>query len=298
MPNQPNHSPDNTEYSPYSTSRRALGRSTDWLPFGVWDVVCYGLLVLVLVAGAWLRFSNQNWDDFSHNHPDERFLTQVVEGMNNHPFLTRTEATAAERAEKAALCAERYPAQTEVSEDRMVTTRPAGFGDYFDADCSHLNPNNLGHGLYVYGEFPLFTTYFMTQRFNDASREIGTFLEAFNSEEAEDYTVKTHYTTYSGVQLVGRSVSATADLLTILVLFLLGRRLYGRWTGLLAAGLYAFAAFPIQQAHFWTVDAFATFWVTLALFMAVRALDSVHAIQGMSSVPYLATWAAAMVWNT
>ncbi|NDJ75670.1 MAG: hypothetical protein GYB65_05380, partial [Chloroflexi bacterium] len=33
-------------------------------------------------------------------------------------------------------------------------------------------------------------------------------------------------------------------------------------------------------------------------FMAVRALDSVHAIQGMSSVPYLATWAAAMVWNT
>jgi len=42
------------------------------------DALCYGLLAVVLVVAAWLRFDAQNWDDYSHLHPDERFLTDVV----------------------------------------------------------------------------------------------------------------------------------------------------------------------------------------------------------------------------
>ena len=36
------------------------------------------LLSIILVFGGWLRFTGQSWDDFSHTHPDERFLTALL----------------------------------------------------------------------------------------------------------------------------------------------------------------------------------------------------------------------------
>ena len=36
------------------------------------------LLVIILAYGGALRFVGQNWDDFSHTHPDELFLTLLV----------------------------------------------------------------------------------------------------------------------------------------------------------------------------------------------------------------------------
>ncbi len=36
------------------------------------------LLAVILIYGGGLRFIGQNWDDFSHTHPDELFLTRLV----------------------------------------------------------------------------------------------------------------------------------------------------------------------------------------------------------------------------
>ena len=36
------------------------------------------LLAIILLYGGALRFAGQNWDDFSHTHPDELFLTLLV----------------------------------------------------------------------------------------------------------------------------------------------------------------------------------------------------------------------------
>ena len=36
------------------------------------------LLSLILLFGAYLRITGHNWDDFSHTHPDERFLTALL----------------------------------------------------------------------------------------------------------------------------------------------------------------------------------------------------------------------------
>jgi hypothetical protein len=81
------------------------------------------------------------------------------------------------------------------------------------------------------------------------------------------------WSSYEGAHLIWRAASAVADLLTILLVFLIGVRLHDKWVGVLAAGLYACAPFAIQQSHFGTVDAMATTFVLLALYFAVRVQD-------------------------
>ena len=77
-------------------------------------------------------------------------------------------------------------------------------------------------------------------------------------------------TGYGEIRLLGRSLSAFFDTLTLLLIFLIGRKLYGRRAGLLAAALSALAVMQIQQSHFMTVDNFGTFFTTLGLFACVQ----------------------------
>ncbi|MCX6996063.1 MAG: DUF2298 domain-containing protein, partial [Kiritimatiellaeota bacterium] len=51
----------------------------------------------------------------------------------------------------------------------------------------------------------------------------------------------------------------------------LGRRLFGRAVGLLAAFLYSICVLPLQQSHFFTVDSWATLFALAFLLCAVRA---------------------------
>lgn len=76
------------------------------------------LLIFVLLAGAFFRFSGIYWGEYQYLHPDERFLVWV--GTDISPV-----------------------------ED---------IGEYFDTQTSSLNPHNRGHGFYVYGTLPMFLT--------------------------------------------------------------------------------------------------------------------------------------------
>ena len=117
---------------------------------------------------------------------------------------------------------------------------------YFDTTTSTLNPNNVGYGFFVYGTFPVFLVRYVAEWVGKAS--------------------------YYEVYLVGRVLSAAADLLTLVVLFLIGRRLFGLRVGLLAAALYGAAALPIQQSHFFTVDTFTNLFAVASFLFAVRAM--------------------------
>ncbi len=79
----------------------------------------------------------------------------------------------------------------------------------------------------------------------------------------------THQTGYNELRLLGRTISAIVDCLTLVCIFLIGWKLYGLKQGLLAAILYSLAVLPIQQSHFMTVDNFATFFAALAMLAAV-----------------------------
>lgn len=68
-----------------------------------------------------------------------------------------------------------------------------------------------------------------------------------------------------GMRLVGRTLSALFDTGTVLVVYLLGRTLYDRWAGLLAAALVGLATLHIQLAHFYASDTPLTFFLTTTL---------------------------------
>lgn len=72
---------------------------------------------------------------------------------------------------------------------------------------------------------------------------------------------------YGSLNQVGRLLSVVFDLGTLLLIFLIGQKVFDSKRGLLAAFLYSLAVFPIQNAHFYTVDTQLTFWLTLLVFL-------------------------------
>ena len=46
------------------------------------------ILFGILIVGALLRLTNLNWDDFTHIHPDERFLTMVTAAISLAVLVT------------------------------------------------------------------------------------------------------------------------------------------------------------------------------------------------------------------
>ncbi|MBI2871773.1 MAG: glycosyltransferase family 39 protein [Chloroflexi bacterium] len=80
--------------------------------------------------------------------------------------------------------------------------------------------------------------------------------------------------------LAGRTMAALADVGSVLVVYALGRRLYGTRVGLLAAALVGLAVIHIQQSHFYRPEAFvvlftlASFWFMLNVAQRDRWRDS------------------------
>ncbi len=83
----------------------------------------------------------------------------------------------------------------------------------------------------------------------------------------------------------GRTITAIVDVGAVLTLYALGRRVFGRPVGLLAAMLGAFSVISIQVAHFYRPEPFVvllaltSFWWMLNVFERGRRLD--HAILGL-----------------
>ncbi|HSJ58109.1 MAG TPA: DUF2298 domain-containing protein [Anaerolineae bacterium] len=91
------------------TSKKPGARGERWVPL---------ILIVILLAGAGLRFYNVNWDEGTyHIHPDERSTTMVV--------------------------------------DRIQW--PSSLAEYFDTSHSPLDARNVDM-VYFYGTFPLYLT--------------------------------------------------------------------------------------------------------------------------------------------
>ena len=160
---------------------------------------------------------------------------------------------------------------------------PKSLGEFFDSTKSKMSPYNNNYNFFVYGTLPLFIVRVAAEVANN-----------FN-KIAQLWTVAPgqplYLIGYDGIHLVGRALSGIFDLACVLLAFVIGRRLYSRKVGLLAAALYAFAVLPLQQSHFYTVDTFGTFFAMLTFYFAVRVAQG-----GEIAVGAAADGAAISVW--
>ena len=77
---------------------------------------------------------------------------------------------------------------------------------------------------------------------------------------------------FQDLRVPARAVSALADVVTILITFLIGKAIWSRMTGLLAAGLVAFSVIHIQLSHFFAVDTLMALFATATLYFLLRVV--------------------------
>ena len=129
----------------------------------------------------------------------------------------------------------------------MVATalRWPGVGGYFDSANSTLNPYNMGYGSFIYGTVPLFL--------------------------AKAWGSLTGHVVYRDFHLASRSLSAGFDLITVVLVFLIARKLFNPVVGLLAMLLYSLSVLAIQLSHFGTFDLIATTFCVATFWFALKA---------------------------
>jgi len=206
----------------------------------------FALLAGILLVALLLRIQGHDWDGYSHFHPDERYISWV--------------ATTIEWPDSFSEAAD--PLKSSFNPFRWPERK---------GDSGIVVP--LGEPrAFAYGHVPLY----LGVAFTNLAERIGTSIRDYVPESWHLLRLTFNLeglNRYDHVTVVGRLLAALLDSGTVLLTFLLGRRLYGPLAGAIAATLGALALINVQLAHFFAVDPFLTFFVALAIYLSVVAAD-------------------------
>ncbi len=163
-----------------------------------------------------------------------------------------------------------------------VTIRmPSEVGDLLHPRASPLNPfwdqSQERERHFTYGHFPLYLGVLAATLVDHAA----PLLQALGVPERWVQVAAEAQTNSYSFLFAGRFVIALLDTLTIWLLFLTARRLYGVHTALLASFLWAVAVMPFKDSHFFTVDIAITTFVTLTLLGFLVLLDHPGSFRGI-----------------
>jgi 4-amino-4-deoxy-L-arabinose transferase-like glycosyltransferase len=204
------------------------------------------LLVLILVVAAGLRWSGLDWDEYRHYHPDERHIAWVASSIS-------------------------WP------DDWSQALRPeqSTFNPFYwspTAESEGIVVPQDQRRNFAYGHVPLYLGVAATA----LAERVGPWLIPYLPADwllTRDILNGAEMIPFRHLTAVARFLSGLMDLGTLLLLYLLGRRLYNPAVGLLAAAFLAVTVLHIQSAHFFIVDPFLTFFVTAALYCLIRSVE-------------------------
>lgn len=221
-------------------------------------VVAFDIVLIALIAlGVFYRFNWVNWNQDTDLHPDEYGLTGTLTQLSMPKSL-----------------------------DEYFNTRLSPINPYQKYDENGQPTQNGPDNRMRWGQWPIIII--------RGTAELANAIED-RLKPPEDNPQRWNFTGYGEMRLWGRSLSALFDVFSLIMIFLIGSRLYNRQVGLLAAALSALAVMQIQQSHFMTVDNFAAFFTIVAMYGCVGIAQNPIVVRGPASADgqvgsYQAAW--------
>jgi hypothetical protein len=124
-----------------------------------------------------------------------------------------------------------------------------------------LNPHRFQYGsLFQYLLFAFYGAYFLIGYLFGKFISVHQFAVYFINDPTVFY-------------LIARALSAVFGTATLIIVYLIGKRIKGEEVGLIAALFLAFSYQHVVHSHYATVDAALTFFFTLAVYQGVILLD-------------------------
>lgn len=192
------------------------------------------LLLCIVLTGFTLRVWQINFDQGIGSHPDER-------------------STSCFYATQIAL--------------------PQSWDEFWDPQRSPLNPlwdrGNQQPRSFTYGHFPLYLGVATGQLMH----WLAPVAERLGLAESTVALMQRADGGCDAIAVAGRLTIAIHDIVTILLLFLLGLRVFGQGAGLIVAAFYAFTAQAIQLSHFFAMDPASTTYTVLAVLGGVMMVQ-------------------------
>jgi len=201
-------------------------------------------LVLLLVLGFTLRVWNINWDEGTHQHPDERYWSMVTEdiawpGVAN--YFDSDDSTLNPYSHRSTWVYGTLP---------LFLTKATAH--YLESDT------------------------FLSNAVIDTASKFGIGLkEKTITGSGQVLNSKTFDSGYKA-NLIGRLLSAIVDTGTTFLVYLLGRELFNRKVGFLSAVLHVFTVLHIQYSHFYGAESWVAFFATLTMLLSVKLFKTIR----------------------
>lgn len=151
---------------------------------------------------------------------------------------------------------------------------PKNFWEFLDTNSSPFNPHNRGFGFFVYGTFPVFFTKWIAESLGKGN--------------------------YNQLTIVGRQLSALFDLGTVILVYLIAKQIISdnknktlntkfsilNTYPLMSMFLYACLVLPIQLSHYFAVETYLTFFITLTSYLTILLIDN-FSLKGLRTLSIL-----------
>lgn len=208
-------------------------RSSFWL---------HSLIIPIVLLAAALRLFGNDWDQYQHLHPDERYIAWVASTIE---MPDRWQEAVDPHRSTANLFY--WPSVETTQGIRVPKDEPRDF---------------------AYGHLPIYVTVFIVRQLE----KITPFDNGmgFINQQLLNGAKQIEF---DHITVVGRLLTALADVITVLLIFRLGKIVFDVKVGLLAAVFLSLTVIHIQSAHFFITDPWMTMFVVAAILNMVKAIN-------------------------